>query len=237
MPDIQLLKIKHWYKSIWFKVLLIVIILFFIFGAMYLYQIFNIYKQMKAGTYVSPESVTAQPPYDMSLLIDKMSPSYGLVNAKVVVVEFGDFNCHYTQQEYPIFRSLMEKYKDQVLFYWRNDPVIEQSSVDLAKAVVCANKQGKFWPLHDKFFQMVGKLDVNNLAPVAQSVGLNTKTFKSCLDSDLTTAQVGKDVDAAADGEVKGTPTFFINGYKVEGAVDLVTWEKIIDSFLTVTKR
>lgn len=236
MPNVELLKIKHWYKRWWAIGLLIVIIAFLFFGSLYLYQIINIYRQMKAGTYVSMSNLNAKPPHDMSLFVDKMIPAYGADNATVSVVEFGDFNCKYTLKEYPIFRSLMERYKSRVKFYWRNSPMVEQSSVDLAVAAVCAYKQGKFWPLHDKFFQMFGKMDTSNLNPLAQSIGLNVNAFQSCLKNDLTMAQVRKDASVAEDGGVKGTPTFFVNGYKVQGAVDEATWVRIIESFLKVAK-
>lgn len=236
MPNVELLKIKHWYKKWWFKLLIAVVFLFFLYGCVYVYFLFNIYRDMKAGTFVDPTAVTKQAPYDMATLVDAMSPVYGNKDAKVTIVEFGDFNCIHTLAEFPIIRGIMEKYKDRVKFYWRNYPVIQENSIDLAKAAVCANKQNKFWQFHDKLFQMAGKVTSDNLPQLAQSVGINVSTWQTCLSNDLTMAQIRKDVSAAGDGEVGGTPTFFINGYKLPGAVDEKTWGIVIDQFLKITK-
>lgn len=234
MPDVELLKIKPWHKRWWFIILAIFFGLIIIFSPFYIYQFIQIYKQIKSGTYVSPDLLLQEAPYDMAKLTDNLSPWLGTENAKVIIVEFGDFNCPRCLQSFPVVRELAEKYKAQIKFYWRNYPAVKENSLDLAKAAVCSHKQKKFWQFHDKLFQMAGQVSVNNLESIAQSIGLNVKSFKDCLDNELTMAQIRKDFYAAEDGEVRGTPTFFVNGYKIEGAVPLAMWEEIIVQFLKI---
>ena len=225
-------KPKSWYKRWWAIVLFVISGIILLIAPLFIYQTYKVYQEIKTGTFFSMSVLADQAPYDMELLLDDFSPSLGSENAKVQVIEFGDFNCPLCQQSSITFRLLMNQYSDQVKFYWRNYPVVSPSSIDLAVTGICANKQDKFWQYHDYLFNNQSLIDPNNLKGLAAASGLNMVEYEKCMNNKMTSAQILKDNYAAADGEVRGTPTFFINGYKVEGVVPHEVWQKIIDAFL-----
>lgn len=156
-------------------------------------------------------------------------PQLGNASSSIVVVNFADFECPVCLEEYPIFRTISNKYAKDVLFIFRNYPVTGDNSSMLAQLGLCANEQGKFWQLHDKLFANQGKLsNSDDLKKIATSAGVNWQKIQACLAAETYREAVLQDISDALDLGVQGTPTFFINGVKLEGAVTLATWEEII---------
>lgn len=233
--EVDLLKkIKPWYRRRWLLALLGVGAMILIFAPFYIYQLISVYRAVKSGAYISPAALEEKAPYKMEEFIDSFSPVWGAKDAPVSIIEFGDFNCPRCLMAYPIFRSLMNKYQDKVRFYWRNFPVVNESSIDLAKAGVCANKQGKFWGFHDKLFQKQGQVEAENIFDIALSAGIDASKMKKCVSEPMTLSQVKKDFMAAQSISAPGTPTFLINGFKLSGVISFGDWEKIIGQFLKV---
>lgn len=164
-------------------------------------------------------------------LIGLDSPRLGNPAAKITIVEFADFTCPFSKQEFPVVRELLAKYPDKINFVFRHFPLGDANHAggkEAAIAGVCANSQGKFWPFHDKLFQNQKNFTNADLLSLASQSGLNSESFSQCLKSDAVKSKVEKDwADGAALG-VSGTPSFFINGEKVEGAIPLEAWEKAI---------
>ena len=158
-------------------------------------------------------------------------PYLGNLEAKLVVVEFGDFKCPFSGQEFSVIRGLINKYKDDILLIYRHFPIYKNSA-QLAQAAWCAQEQDKFWPLHDRlFFSQDQELSDDALKQLAQQAGVDLKKFNACVASKKYEGRVTED---ATDGQalgVRGTPTFFINGIKVEGVVTLEDCEKIIRKY------
>lgn len=103
-----------------------------------------------------------------------------------------------------------------------------------AEAAVAAHEQGKFWPMHDKMFQNAQALDRASLEKYAQELGLDMGKFKSALDSGRAKAVVTADTQVGnqVSGGRMGTPTFFINGRQVAGALPFEQFKTIIDEEL-----
>ncbi|MBI4281558.1 DsbA family protein [Candidatus Uhrbacteria bacterium] len=163
-------------------------------------------------------------------------PSIGPANARVTVVEFSDFECPFCRQAFPIVRELMASYGDRVRFIYRDFPItqVHDNAEKAAEAGECAHTQGKFWPLHDKIFQNAPRMSVPDLKQYAREVGLNTTQFDTCLDSGTFANEVAQDyADGIALG-VRGTPTWFFNGRKVEGVIPRDTFISILEQFLRV---
>ena len=101
-----------------------------------------------------------------------------------------------------------------------------------AEATMAAHAQGKFWEMHDALFANQKALDRADLESYAQRIGLDMPKFKAALDSGAYKARV--DADAAAGTKVgaSGTPTFFINGWRLVGAQPVDAFKKIIDGEL-----
>ncbi|MBU1132315.1 DsbA family protein [Patescibacteria group bacterium] len=227
-------KKKSWYRKWWGIALIGLIVMLIAILMVFVFQFGKIFNQIKHGDYLAVNAATENPPYEMEKFIDPLSPSIGAKDAKIVIVEFGDFNCSQCLKAFPIVREIAEKYKDKILLYWRNYPVVAENSIDFARASVCAQQQNKFWALHDKFFQLQGKIEPENFSEIAVKTGINKTQFEKCLQNNLTEAQIRKDFYAGEDGEVRGTPTFFINGYKIEGPIPFEIWEQIIGNLLTI---
>lgn len=222
-------KKKSWYKHWWGILLIILGLIILGMGALFGYEFYKIWQSSRSG---NQTGLSAEAPYKMAELVDPASPFLGNDKAKIVIVEFGDFNCANCFKAFPIVRELAAKYKDQIKLYWRNFPVIQESSSDLARAAICADKQNKFWAMHDRLFQMQGKVTTDLLSQIAQKAGVDVAKFENCFNSKIADPQLKKDFYAAEAGEVKGTPTFFINGYKIEGPIPLAMWDEIVGQFL-----
>ncbi len=235
VQDVGLLKPdKAWYKRWWAIVLFTILGLMIIITPFFLFHFYKIYQEIKLGTYISIDTFKEEAPYNMDYLADQMAPSKGNPEAKIRIVEFGDFNCHLCLQSSATVKRIIEEYSDDIVFYWRNFPVINESSIDLAKGAVCADQQGKFWEYHDLVFANQGKINLNNFSNYIVIIGLDVDEFNDCLDNNLTMAQVRKDYFASETGEVQGTPTFFVNGFKLQGVMPYETWQDIITKFKSV---
>lgn len=141
----------------------------------------------------------------------------------VVLIEYGDFQCPACGQYYPIVKEVKEKYKDQIIFQFRNFPLVQihQNAFVAARAAEAASKQKKFWEMHDLLYenqQTWGAATSPNsfFANYAKQLNLDTTKFQQ----DMATSEVNDLINAdIAEGQKIGansTPTFVLNGKKVE---------------------
>jgi protein-disulfide isomerase len=146
-------------------------------------------------------------------------PSRGPANAPVTIVEFADFECPYCGGLYPTLKLVEKNYPDKVRLVYRQFPLPNNHphAQKAAEASLCANDQKKFWEFYDALFTDQSKLDVPSLKQRAQSLGLNTATFNTCLDSGKQAGAVAKDKEDARKAGVSSTPTMFINGRILSG--------------------
>jgi len=159
----------------------------------------------------------------------------GNPKAKVIIVEFSDFQCPYCQSVQATLKSLLAKYQGQVSLGYRDLPLrdIHPQSEFAAEASRCAGEQGKFWELHDLMFANQNKLDRPGLLGLAQGLKLDEKQFDSCLMSGKYQAQIEEDRQLGLRAGVSGTPGFFINGNMLSGSLPQDSFEKIIQAELT----
>jgi protein-disulfide isomerase/uncharacterized membrane protein len=177
-----------------------------------------------------------------------ITPSNPLVkgnpNAKVKIVEFSDFECPYCQRAANVFKSLLEKYKDDVAFYFVNYPLdkacnanmqrdLHKSACMAAYASVCAQEQNKFWDYHDLLFVNQGKFSDDNLKSYANQTGLDENKFNSCLSSAKTKSWIKSDIELGQKAGIQGTPAVFLNGRKLNGWNDPEVLETIIQEALS----
>ena len=146
-------------------------------------------------------------------------PSRGPARATVTIVEFADFECPFCGGLYPTLKALEKNYADRVRFVYRQFPLtnMHPNAQKAAEASLCANDQQRFWEFHDSLFSDQARLDVASLKQRAQTLGLNTTTFNSCLDSGKQVDAIQKDRDDARKIGVTSTPTLFINGRLLSG--------------------
>ena len=145
-------------------------------------------------------------------------------------VEFADFQCPYSKEESATVRRMLAQYGDRVRLVYRDLPIasLHPDAAQAAMAARCAGEQGKYWAYHDKLFANSPQLDFASLVRFAKESGLDAVSFQTCLASNRYKAEVDADAALAARVGVEGTPTFFFNGIKVEGAVPEEVFERAI---------
>ncbi|MEK7464963.1 MAG: DsbA family protein [Patescibacteria group bacterium] len=164
-------------------------------------------------------------------------PVLGNPDAPVTMIEFSDFQCpfcgRFWQQTLPAIKA---KYIETgtVKFVYRDFPIssIHSEAEKAAEAGECADEQGKFWEYHDRIFQGQDELGEASLKRWAAELGLNAAQFNTCLDSGKYTDEVAKDFQDGQAAGVTGTPTFFINGQSVVGALPFAQFQTILDAAL-----
>lgn len=152
--------------------------------------------------------------------------------APVTIVEFSDFQCTFCKKAAATVKDLLAKYNGRVKLAYRDFPMrtLHPQAQLAAEAGRCAGEQGKFWEYHDAMFGAdQPKLDVPGLTSIARSLGIDEKSFSSCVASGKFKARIEQDVQDGTRAGVSGTPGFFINGVFVNGAQPEADFVKIID--------
>jgi protein-disulfide isomerase len=143
----------------------------------------------------------------------------GQADAPITLVEYGDFECPFCGRSYPAVRRIRGELGDRVRFVFRHYPRPEHRHArHAAEAAEAASAQGRFWEMHDQLFEHQDALTDNNLAQYAAGIGLDVERFQHELTSGVYVKRVQRDIQSGANSDVHGTPTFFINGVKHEGA-------------------
>ncbi len=185
------------------------------------------------------EEKPAAPPASASVLSKRLirpdSHVFGNPQASVTVVEFGDFQCPYCGDAEQAARQVRRKYGNSIRFVFRQFPLagIHVYSEKAAEASECAAQQGKFWQAVDEFYDHQTHLTVPDLEGYARDLGLDPERFDHCLESGAMSARVRQDI---ADGRAVGvtkTPTFFVDGRKIEGALSFAQFSQLLDQELT----
>jgi len=156
-------------------------------------------------------------------------PEFGNPAAGLVIVEFADFQCPVCQEEFYQIREFVNRHQKEVRYIYRHYPVKGNNSIYLAKVSMCAGEQDKFWTLHDKLFLNQDKIESESaVSELARQSGLDLGKLEKCLQADQYRTLIFEDMNDAVNLGAQGTPTFIINGSKLEGAVSLENWESIL---------
>ncbi|MFN8628060.1 MAG: thioredoxin domain-containing protein [Candidatus Binatia bacterium] len=171
----------------------------------------------------------------------KDQPMRGNPEAKVTIVEYSDFQCPFCSRAYTtVENQVMKEYGDRVRLVYKNFPLsnIHPWAESAALATACARKQNPagFWKLYDFFFQNQQALTVENIKEKADGVikeaGLDVTAFDTCFDNKAALDLVKADEEEANALGVRSTPTFFINGRKLDGALPYENFKTAIDQAL-----
>lgn len=157
-------------------------------------------------------------------------PARGAASAPVTIIEFGDFQCPYCKRAEASLRAVLERYPREVRIVFRNLPLtqIHPYAEGAAEAAICADRQGKFWEMHDAMYADQNALTAGALKDMAQRLGLDLDKFSACVGGRAPAASLDADLEAAKDLGLAGTPYFFINGRPVDGNVPLEEFQRII---------
>ena len=166
---------------------------------------------------------------DLVDLYDDVNPEHdhvrGADDAPVTLVEYGDYQCPYCGQAEVVIRQLLDSFGDELRYVWRHLPLedVHPNAQRAAEAAEAASAQGRFWPMHDTLLTHQDELSPRDLRRHAASVGLDVDRFAEDLRTREHAERVADDVRSADASGVTGTPTFFVNGQRHQGAYDVPT--------------
>lgn len=155
----------------------------------------------------------------------------GSLNAPVILVEYGDFECPHCAAAHKTIKELQLKFKDKMAFVFRHFPLSYAHEYAKIAAISseAAARQGKFWELHDMIFENQSKLSTVYLLRMAESLGLDMKTFQSETYDENLSKKVDAQFESGLLSGVNGTPSYYINGLKYEGVYEVRSMSDAIE--------
>jgi protein-disulfide isomerase len=149
----------------------------------------------------------------------------GSAKAPVTLVEYGDYECPYCGEAYSVVKALQERLGDQMRFVFRNFPLAQAHphAEHAAEAAEAAAAQGKFWEMHDMLYENQDALEDEDLVRYARALHLDVPRFVKEMKAGTYTERVREDFRSGVRSGVNGTPSFFINGARHDGAYDLAS--------------
>src|SRR5882672_1886110 len=159
-------------------------------------------------------------------------PWIGTKKPKVTIVEWSDFQCPFCARVEPTLKQILETYKDDVRIVWRNEPLsFHPNAMPAAKAAMAAARQGndKFWKMHGLMFSHQNELSEEKYGEWAKQAGLDLKKWRADKESPEIAALIAKDSSYGQSVGADGTPSFFINGKALSGAMPFDSFKPIID--------
>jgi protein-disulfide isomerase len=197
----------------------------------------NLYAEMQKGLTAAPPAPEAPAAKVFTDIDIKNAPFRGASNAPVTLIAFSDFQCPFCSRAVPALKELEAKYGNKLKIVFKNQPLgMHPNARPAANAALAANEQGKFWEYHDKLFANQGSLDRSSLEKYAQELNLDMGKFKSALDSNKFDAQVNADMTEGNRVGADGTPTFYVNGRQLVGAMPASAFAQLIDEELKKKK-
>ncbi|MDP2641336.1 MAG: thioredoxin domain-containing protein [Candidatus Yanofskybacteria bacterium] len=146
----------------------------------------------------------------------------GSDQARVVLVEYGDFQCPACASFYPVVKTLTEEFRDEIAIVYRHFPLtsVHAKAVITARAAEAAALQGKFWEMHDLLFERqrewVQGDEQELLVQYARELELEEELFLEDLNSPAVRDKVEADRVGGLQARVNSTPTFFLNGERIQ---------------------
>ena len=182
---------------------------------------------------------TTAPIVDLDEPVDPDSRDHfrGPAEAAVTLLEYGDFECPFCGRAEPVVRELIREFGDDLRYVFRHLPLgdVHPLAQLAAEAVEAAGAQDAFWEMHDWLFEHQNALHPRDLVRHAAELGLDVDRFTDELRRHVYAPRIAEDVDGADRSGVSGTPTFFVNGRRHQGAYDLDTLTRAVQ--LAHTRR
>jgi protein-disulfide isomerase len=195
--------------------------------------VFQVIRLLPAETRARQIARTAEDIVDLAEEVDpERDHIRGAEDAPVTLIEYGDYECPYCGQAEVAIRELLESFGDDLRYVWRHLPLndVHPHAQLAAEAAEAAAAQGAFWPMHDLLLAHQDALTPRDLHRYASDLGLDTERFWIDIRRHAHTGRIDDDVASADAGGVAGTPSFFINGRRHEGAYDVVTLSAVVQA-------
>jgi protein-disulfide isomerase len=186
--------------------------------------VFQIIRRVPAEMRARQMSGTRDDILDLSEDVDSSRDHVrGPDGAPVTLLEYGDYQCPYCGQAEDAIRDVLVEFGDDLRYAWRHLPLndVHEHAQMAAEAAEAASAQGAFWPMHDLLLGHQDELDGRDLRHYAEELGLDVERFVEDLRSREHAPRITEDVRSADESGVAGTPSFFINGRRYNGAYDV----------------
>ena len=155
----------------------------------------------------------------------------------ITLVEYGDYECPFCGQYYPVVKQVQQEYNQQIFFQFRNFPLvsIHQNAFAGARAAEAAGLQNKFWQMHDALYETQNNWvnlgdPTNYFNSLAQQLGLNVNQFKTDYASTKVNDLINADMAEGNKLNITGTPTFFLDGKQVQVGESQSAFETLINA-------
>ena len=164
----------------------------------------------------------------LSIPVGSSDHAQGRADAPVTLVEYGDYQCPYCGEAYPVLQQVQRAMGDRLRFVFRNFPITQAHPYALGAAQFAetAAADGKFWEAHDTLYERQDALRPSDLMEYAQALGLRTTDLHEAFEGRFD-GKIQADFMGGVRSGVNGTPTLFINGQRYDGDRDP---ESIIDA-------
>jgi len=145
------------------------------------------------------------------------APTLGNPDAPVAIAVFDDFECPYCARAVPLLKQAQSAYSDKVKLVFKNFPLrMHHNARAAATAALAAQKQGKFWPLHDLLYENYNKLNPQKIRELAEQAGLDMTRFDQDRKDPKLQERINADMQEGQKIGVHGTPSIFINGRRLQ---------------------
>lgn len=179
------------------------------------------------------------PPADAKILMRNDSNKIVVPNAKVTLVEFGDYQCPACGASYPIVTQILKEYQGKVNFVFRNYPLpIHSNAMIAAEAAEASGAQGKYFEMYETLYSNQSewsdsKKPLEIFQKYAKNIGLDVEQFKKEVEAKKYEKKIRSDQSDGDSLAVSATPTFFINGKKITGGLPYDQLKKMIEEELS----
>jgi Na+:H+ antiporter, NhaA family len=163
----------------------------------------------------------------------------GAPEAPVTLVEYGDFQCPYCGEAYPVVNELRARFGDQLRVVFRHMPQagLHPRAPAAAEAAEAAGAQDRFWEMHDRLFNHQHELSDAELRNHAAAIGLDVERFDRELQERMHAAHVRADYQSGVRSGTPSTPRFFVNGVIHLGSPTFPELEQAISTALASPAR
>jgi protein-disulfide isomerase len=146
----------------------------------------------------------------------------GNINAKIILVEYGDYECSYCGDAYPIVKKVQKHFGTELGFVFRNFPLNESHphAEIAAETAEFAAAHGKFWKMHDLLYENQKHFNLALMLKLAESLNLSATDLEMALKNKTFQEKVKNDFMSGVKSGVNGTPAFYINGVRHDGSFD-----------------
>ncbi len=181
----------------------------------------RVYTLLLAATLLLLTGVAGAAPGVPGVIVDP-ARTRGPEAAPVTILEWSDFQCPFCREAQPVLARLLAEFPQQVRLVFKDFPLrSHELAMPAALAARCASAQGRFWEYHDLLYVAQPAFARDELVGYARRLGLDVPGFTECLDATRFQEDVMADQREGRAAGVRATPTFFVNGRKIEGALPI----------------